>query len=166
MNISTFNRGVFQSKIRPYFVKEYCEECGTKENLHLHHSDKYFATLLEETLIMLGLDHKSDTEFYNKKDLEMIKLIMLGKQVDVKYKTLCETCHIKEHKNKVHVKAKKISHLKKAYKSISYSEEIKNLKITNTNKTFYKHLWLYHYFIMRKNQLARESKDLKLIIEL
>lgn len=162
MNISTFNRGVFQSKIRPYFVKEYCEECGTKESLHLHHSDKYFATLLEETLIMLGLDHKSDTEFYNEKDLEMIKLIMLGKQVDVKYKTLCETCHIKEHKKKVHVKTKKISHLKKSYKSISYSEEIKNLKIMNTNKAFLQTPIALPLFYHKKKSTSERKQRFKI----
>ncbi|WP_175582758.1 hypothetical protein [Clostridium perfringens] len=57
-----------QQKIRPYFIKDFCEECGVREGLELHHSDKFFITLLEETLVLLGLEGKNNTEDYTEKN--------------------------------------------------------------------------------------------------
>ena len=85
----------FDTKIRPIFIKEKCEHCGQETELHLHHNNKYFSTLLNETLTELNL---SLTEEFTNEQARIIKYIMRGKQLSIDYLTLCKECHTEIHK--------------------------------------------------------------------
>lgn len=85
----------------PLVKKDKCEKCGSTEKLEVHHNDKYFIEILDETLDLTGLDYK-DTDEYTKKELELIKLVFFAKHFDMRTQTLCEKCH-----EKMHTKRKK-----------------------------------------------------------
>lgn len=97
MDIQTYLRPYFTGNIRPIFIKEKCEKCGSTENLELHHVTQH-SLLVMETLKDLNLDYKDSTE-YTELELKNIINIMLGKQIRIRYKTLCLTCHDEEHKS-------------------------------------------------------------------
>lgn len=86
-------RGDFAYIIRDVLIKDKCEICGSDDKLELHHT-KPFSILLEETLEELNID-------LNKIDdikLDMIKNIMIGKQIRHKNITACKKCHLNIHK--------------------------------------------------------------------
>lgn len=97
METNLYLRQQFNNKIRPLFIKDKCEYCGEKENLELHHDDKHFVELINDTLELLGVEYKNDSNDYTSKELEMISLIMLGKQVKGKNVTVCQKCHDEIH---------------------------------------------------------------------
>lgn len=98
MKLEEYLRGNFSRYIRPLFIKNECEVCKTTDNLELHHEIQ-FSELLNETLKELKLKY-NDTEYYINQELKLINNIMLGKQVKLKYKTLCTRCHDKIIPNK------------------------------------------------------------------
>ena len=85
----------FDKYIRPNFIKDKCEFCGEDNELHLHHYDKYFSTLLNETLIELNLNNVDN---FTKEQTRIIKYFIRGRQLSINYLTLCKDCHIKLHK--------------------------------------------------------------------
>lgn len=98
MDLAQHQRLYYFNYIRPLFIKQECEECGSIENLELHHVDM-FSKLLKETLLELNLEYK-DTEEYKNNELNNITNVMLGKQIRIEYKTLCRLCHEHIHKSK------------------------------------------------------------------
>ena len=95
MNLREYLRNEWSQYIRPIMVKDECEFCGSKEELHLHHIDR-FHNMLVETLEELQLQ-ELDTEHYDEMELKMISNFMLATQIKSEYKTLCKTCHMKLH---------------------------------------------------------------------
>lgn len=95
MNLREQLRNEWSTYIRPLMVKDECEWCGCKEDLHLHHIDR-FHNLLVETLEELQLQ-ELDTEDYEEFELKQISNFMLAKQLKIEYKTLCRKCHMKLH---------------------------------------------------------------------
>ena len=92
MKLEQYLRTQYYNYIRPLYIKNKCESCGTPDNLELHHV-KQFSKLLKETLEEIQLEYK-DTNDYTKTELKLISRIMLGKQiVDTDYMTLCNKCH-------------------------------------------------------------------------
>lgn len=91
MKLESYLRNDFANYLRPLLIKDKCSNCGDTNNLELHH-EKQFSQLLEETLNILDLKHK-DTKDYTLKELELIKNIILGKQIQIGYITLCSNCH-------------------------------------------------------------------------
>ena len=83
--------------VRPHFEKSECEICGScTERLHVHHM-KNFQYLLDETLEQLDLQQYDDTDMYSDEELQLIRNIMLGKQIKIDYVTCCEPCHKELH---------------------------------------------------------------------
>lgn len=105
MDFKLYLRSDFDINLRGLLIKDYCEECGSNEELHLHHVDM-FQDILLEAMEELKLEIKNDTAEYEEHELSLIKNIMLGKQIRTKYKTLCVKCHIEEHK-KIEKRGKK-----------------------------------------------------------
>lgn len=95
MNLRQYLRDEWSIYIRPLMVKEKCEWCGCKEDLHLHHIDR-FHNLLVETLEELHLQ-ELEVEDYGEFELKQISNFMLAKQLKSEYKTLCKECHMKLH---------------------------------------------------------------------
>lgn len=95
MNLREYLRAYFGKNLRPLLIKDKCQICGSTENLHLHHIDR-FHNLLMETLEQLQLN-ELNTDDYNKYELNLITDIMLAKQLRIDYKTLCSKCHTKIH---------------------------------------------------------------------
>ena len=96
MKIQTLLRNDFSKCIKPYVKEECCGECGCKDDLSVHHSIK-FDTLLKETLDELGLPLLKEGNDYTQKELSLIRNKMKGKQMQIKYHTLCKSCHDKIH---------------------------------------------------------------------
>lgn len=92
MNLREYLRAEWSQYIRPLIIKDKCEFCGSEEDLHLHHIDKFY-NLLMETLEELQLQ-ELDTEDYTKEELNLISHLMLSKQIRSSYKTLCKDCNI------------------------------------------------------------------------
>lgn len=95
MQLRELLRNEWSEYIRPLIIKDSCEFCGSKEDIHLHHIDR-FHNLLVETLEELHLQ-ELDTEFYDEMELKQISNFMLAKQIKSEYKTLCKKCHMKIH---------------------------------------------------------------------
>ena len=124
-------RNEWSKYIRPLMVKEECEWCGCKEDLHLHHIDR-FHNLLVETLEELQLQ-ELDTEDYEEFELKQISNFMLAKQLKSEYKTLCKECHMK-----LHAKEKFTDEYKNHYYNpnggyIQLSEELFKLEDLSSN---------------------------------
>ncbi|EPB8173209.1 hypothetical protein ACRTAL_002386 [Clostridium perfringens] len=108
MNLREFLRKDFHKYIRNKLIKNKCEICGSEENLHLHHIDRFYNSLME-TLQELNLC-ELDTDKYDEEELKNIRYYMLAKQIQSEYKTLCKECH-----NKIHFKESKTDEYKKYY---------------------------------------------------
>ena len=92
MNIKELKRIIrndFNLYIRDLVIKDTCEKCNVKDNLEVHHT--YPLSLkIQETLKDMNIDH---VENLSEEDIKTFREIMLGKQIKIKYKTLCEYCH-------------------------------------------------------------------------
>ena len=87
----------FTQYVRPHFEKSECEVCGSDtECLHVHHMT-YFQDLLDNTLKQLHLEYHEDTDDYTDEELQLIRDIMIGKQMKIEYVTCCEPCHLELH---------------------------------------------------------------------
>ena len=75
MNLREYLRNQWSMYIRQFMIKDKCEECGTVENLELHHASARFEELLFETLRELKLKEK-DTDDYSEKELKLISELM------------------------------------------------------------------------------------------
>lgn len=111
-NLNNYIRQHLNNKWTHLVKKNACEKCSKTENLEVHHRDR-FIELLDETLVLLNLSCKNDTNNYTKTELEMIRFIMQGKHLEVKTQTLCLNCHnklhAKEDKNKIRKRLEKVS---------------------------------------------------------
>lgn len=96
MNLREYLRKEWQLYVRQVLLKDKCEECGKTGHLHLHHDSDRFEDLLMETLRELNLKEK-DTDDYKQSELNHISNEMIGKQMKIKHRTLCEECHKKAH---------------------------------------------------------------------
>ena len=114
----------FALYIRPLLIKSKCEVCG-KENevLHLHHV-AHFQDLLDETLEQLQLEYYEEIDNYSKEQLQLIRDVMLGKQMKVKYVACCESCHLELH-NGNYFKSRTVSTKKYKTEINEYTHEEK-----------------------------------------
>lgn len=96
MELKSYERMKFNSKLRYLLIKNECESCGECKKLELHH-DRQFAEMLKETLDRLNYEYKPLKEDYTKEQLENITDMLLGIHIKSKYTTLCEKCHTEIH---------------------------------------------------------------------
>lgn len=96
MVLREYLRKEWQLYVRQVLLKDKCEECGKTGHLHLHHDSDRFEDLLMETLRELNLKEK-DTDDYKQSELNHISNEMIGKQMKIRHRTLCEECHKKAH---------------------------------------------------------------------
>lgn len=82
-------RNDFNSYIRNLVIKDTCEKCNSKNNLEVHHTYP-LSLMIQETLQTMNID---DVESLSEDNIKTFREIMLGKQIKIKYKTLCEDCH-------------------------------------------------------------------------
>jgi hypothetical protein len=98
MKIRSYLRQEWNMYLRNVLLRDKCEFCGSTENLHVHHENRFhdlFTDTLRE-LEMLELEVKE----YPEGDLNLLSNVMLGKQLKIEYKTLCKDCHMKLHTTK------------------------------------------------------------------
>lgn len=86
-------RNDFDFYILSLVKKEQCEVCDSVNGLEVHHIN-YFHQLLDDTLIELNLHDKED---FTNSAVNLIRNVMLGKQIKCEYLTLCENCHSNIH---------------------------------------------------------------------
>lgn len=82
-------RNDFNSYIRNLVIKDTCEKCNAKKNLEAHHTYP-LSLMMQETLKAMNID---DVESLSEDNIKTFREIMLGKQIKIKYKTLCIDCH-------------------------------------------------------------------------
>ena len=135
MKLEQYQRVKFLTHIRPLFIKNRCEICGETNDLELHHEEQ-FIILLKNTLDELSLEYLEDTSMYTEKQLKTITDLILGKQLQIKYATLCKRCHIDIHniqgKEKLFFKVKKIADIKKLEEE--FINKYKGVNILNDDK--------------------------------
>lgn len=90
--LSELLRKDFCELIRPVFIKSKCQICGKEEKLELHHTIR-FVDLLNSTLKELNLQYYEELELYTIEEINSIRDLMLIKQQNIKYLTLCKKCH-------------------------------------------------------------------------
>lgn len=145
MDLGDYVRQYLNYKWTPLVKKDKCEKCGATEDLEIHHVDR-FVKLLDDTLVLLDLDYKDTTE-YTKDELTLIRLVMQGKHLDVRTKTLCLDCHNKLHskKNKKYkpklkkinsrskptIKDKLMNEMAKIQDNLEYRQNLTNKGIVN-----------------------------------
>ena len=84
----------FNNHIRDNYLKDKCEECGSNENLHVHH----IVTFISQFEYILELMNISSKEEFDNNEVELIRLAMFGSQYkNNHYITLCQSCHIDKH---------------------------------------------------------------------
>lgn len=96
MELNPYLRTKVNLKTRDLFIKDKCEVCNSKKNLHLHHT-KYFGEIVKEALEALNLPLK-ETEEYSSLELKTITSLVLGEHLQIEYITFCDTCHREHHK--------------------------------------------------------------------
>jgi len=142
MNLIQFLRMDINNKWISLIKKDMCEVCSTKENLEVHHEIQ-FIELLNDVLKLLNLKYKEDINNYSVEELEKIRLILLGKHLDIKGITICQECHDNEHIIKNLFKTMKKLNQAKLYKNdiILLNNKLKELKggkLFNGNKEEFK----------------------------
>ena len=95
MKIRNYLRQEWNMYLRNVLLRDKCEFCGSTENLHVHHENRFHDLFIEtlRELEMLELE----AEEYPEYDLNLLSNVMLGKQLKIEYKTLCRSCHMKLH---------------------------------------------------------------------
>ena len=84
----------FNNYIRKDYMKDKCEECGSNENLHVHHIIT-FKSQFEHILELMNISSKEE---FSNNEVELIRLAMFGSQYkNNSYVTLCDKCHIDKH---------------------------------------------------------------------
>lgn len=89
-------RSKFNSRIKPLFIADCCEECGSTEDLQLHHCC-YLCIIVNNILNYLEIEEKETVQDYTEEELYLITSCIMNEHLKVKYKTLCKDCHTKEH---------------------------------------------------------------------
>jgi len=112
-------------KITKFIKKLKCEDCGSKENLEMHHAVKYtFTDILCDALDTLKLPYKKYWKEYSKDEIKSIEIMVVGLHFYTRFIVLCDSCHNKEHqrsgKNKATVNRKILP--------IKYNPQIKYFK--------------------------------------
>jgi len=138
MNLMQNLRTDINNKWTMLVKKDKCEICSVEENLEVHHEIQ-FIELLNSTLELLKLDYKEDTNSYSSEELEKIKLVLLGKHLNIKGVTLCQSCHDNEHIiNKLFKRLKKMDQAKYYDNDIllinNKLKQIENKKLFDSNK--------------------------------
>ena len=95
MKIRNYLRQEWNMYLRNVLLRDKCEFCGSTENLHVHHENRFY-DLFIETLRELEMS-ELEVEEYPEYDLNLLSNVMLGKQLKIEYKTLCRCCHMKLH---------------------------------------------------------------------
>lgn len=86
-------------KILKFLDKAICAQCGSKENLHIHHDkDLEFSTILYKSLEDLHIDYKEKYCDYTKDELKLLKTMILGYHLYGRFTILCKNCHVEYHK--------------------------------------------------------------------
>lgn len=102
MNLKQLLRYDFTTFVKPHFEENKCEMCGCeKDGLHVHHMI-FFQKLLDETLKQLHLKYYENVDDYSEDELQLIRDVMLSKQMRIEYITCCEPCHLKLHEGSYH----------------------------------------------------------------
>ena len=136
MTLKELLRSDFANYVRPHFEKSECECCGSDtERLHVHHVT-HFQDLLDETLKILQLEYHDDTDMYSDNELQLIREVMLGKQMTIQYVTCCEPCRLELHDGSYNsvkgkewaYKANEAKRQKKQLKDLQEQQRIKQLE--------------------------------------
>lgn len=122
MELKQYLRTVIHNKVRPLFIEDKCETCGSDEDLHLHHV-KFFKDIVEDVLDSLNLEYR-DTNDYSQDELNLIVDVVLGKHLQIKYLTLCKDCHKHTHEDD-HVDFGNCSRHEEHYEQLDRAKEIK-----------------------------------------
>ena len=102
----------FNNHIRDNYMKDVCEECGSNENLHVHH----IITFISQLEYILKLMNISSKEEFSDNEVELIRLAMYGSQYkNNHYMTLCQSCHIDRHLELKYDSKKKKKNVYKSY---------------------------------------------------
>lgn len=158
MNLENYLRSELSSSWRPLVIKHECEVCGKDNNLEVHHV-KQFILLLDETLQLLKLNRKRDTDDYSVDELEKIKLIMLGKHLKIKTLTLCNKCHDILHKTNGVIILNNISDIKKHIKTKLNIEKLEEyLESLITKKIFKEEQILIRLNILKECTIISNRK--------
>ena len=156
-------RSDYTNYIRPLFIKNKCDLCGDTEDLELHHIEQ-FDSMLRETLKELNLQYYDTIESYTDIQKQLIRNIMLGKQVRCKYNTLCSKCHSKAHNGE---QAKEYYNIKAIKKENEHKKYINDVIIpyleTIVGKRLHKE---ERKELMKKVNIRRDGKLLKSISSL
>jgi len=98
--LNVYLRTFIQGKVILFLDKSKCEICDRKEKLEVHHSnDLQFSDIVYKSLDLLNLPYKEFWKDYSERDIEKIKLMVLGYHFYSKFNIYCKECHTKNHKN-------------------------------------------------------------------
>ena len=86
-------RSDWDTYIAKHFTKQTCEDCGSKESLHLHH----VRTFKEIFDFGCNLFSFNDETTISQETEQIFRSWMLGEQLKSPMKTLCSDCHLKAH---------------------------------------------------------------------
>lgn len=128
-------RTKYNSKIKPLYIKDHCEVCGSTEDLQLHHCT-FLCIIVNNVLNYLRVEEKETLEEYDEETVYTVINCVLGEHLKIDYKTLCNECHIKEHEDCV---SKRFNGCGAAYYKDTWNltdEQIQYLDI-NLNKKRY-----------------------------
>lgn len=157
MELKLYLRLHINNKILPLFKETKCSKCGSENQLHLHHDD-FFIDLLEKTMQELNL-RIQDTSEYTTMQLNQIRWIVLGKHLDVKYKTFCKICHLNFHKYVAMVNSQRAKQLREEGQRIAMNATSEYI-LANVGKRLYKDDQKKLISIMN---IRRDGKSLKSI---
>ena len=91
-------RSKYNSKIKPLYLKDKCEHCGSTEDLQLHHCT-YLCIICNNVMNYLNVEDKETLDEYDEDTVYKVVSAVMYEHLKIDYLTLCPECHVKEHEN-------------------------------------------------------------------
>ena len=157
--ISDYLRGTFNAYVRNVLIEENCCVCGSKDDLHLHHDSISHKALCMECIEDIGHTINETCLDLTGRELQNLENIYIGKSfTDVKYKTLCSTCHKKLHEENGYKRSNYGCNGKNLIDRIEYLKVFKNEFDHHQFEKLYDLLWK-EFLIEQKEKQLKEQFD-------
>jgi len=165
--IEPYLRSEVAIKINRFISKSKCEQCGSKDDLIIHHKKSFeFADILNEALYILNMYEKKMVTDYTIEELNILTYYVLGRHVSGWSKILCNDCHRNLHSEKDIHYSRKEFYVKNKYRKQAdfYMEHCDTFIVDDFYKNFnkmYLEFLFENKFEIGKIMMGEDINDFK-----
>jgi len=144
MNLDNYLRSVVKQNMLKYLNVCSCEECGSTNDLEIHHDDIYFFEMVDKTLKDLNIPYYQEKDKYDEFEIEKISIYILGLHIKSKYRILCKECHTKLHKECIKRRHRKIDNIDRE-SCLQYLKQLQGKHIYSNDRNDFRQLLKVRY---------------------